>query len=179
MVLRLLLGLLKGLFVGALIGFALAKLGVAAPGALVAYPTAALVGALVGLVAGKPIWAQDGKIEAGLKAGFGALLAAGLMWLVRKFLTMGIPVDLGALTAHASLGGAALTSLPIVGGVLGAFYDADNTPGSPDEKAGKDASAKAAPARARIGKEAGASADLDLDELLDEGEARDKSRSKK
>lgn len=179
MVVRLLLGLLKGLFVGALVGFALAKLGMAAPGAIVAYLSAALVGALVGLVAGKPIWAQDGKIEAGLKAGFGALLAAGLLWVVRKFLTMGIPIDLGTLTAKATLGGAALTSMPIVGGVLGAFYDADNTPGSSDDKAGKDAKTKAEPPRARIGKDAGASADLDLDELLDEGEARDKSRSKK
>jgi hypothetical protein len=95
MLIRLVLGLLKGLAIGGLVGFGLAKLGLAAPAALFAYTAAALVGALVGLIAGKPIWAADGRIEAGLKAGFGALLATGLMALARS-LGFAMPVDLGA-----------------------------------------------------------------------------------
>ena len=52
---RLLIGIVKGLLVGGLVGFALAKLGFAAPGAIIAYLAAAMTGVLVGLVAGKPI----------------------------------------------------------------------------------------------------------------------------
>lgn len=172
MVLRLLMGLIKGLVIGGLLGFALAKAGFVAPGAVIAYLGAALAGALVGLVAGKPIWAEGGKIEAGLKAGIGALLAAGLMWLSRRFLTMGVPFDLGALaeanrslgeSGHGTLGGMAVTSFALVAGVLGAFYDADNTPEEGD--ASKKATAAPAP-KARIAANAAPTAvdDLDLDE---------------
>lgn len=174
MLLRLLLGLVKGLVIGGLLGFALAKLGLAAPGGVVAYLAVALAGALVGLVAGKPIWAQGGKIEAGLKAGFGALLAVGLMYLARRFLTFGVPVDLGSLAAANSslqqtgptLGGLAITSLPMVTALLGAFYDADNTP-DPDAKtdASKD-QAKSPGAKAGKGARIDASNLDDLDEEL-------------
>ncbi|NUP11284.1 MAG: hypothetical protein HOW73_35000 [Polyangiaceae bacterium] len=176
MLVRLLLGLVKGLVIGGLIGFALAKLGFAAPGALVAYLSAALVGALVGLVAGKPIWAADGKIEAGLKAGFGAVLALGLMWLTRRFLTFGLPFDLGALAEanrslhetadRGTIGGLAVTSLALVAAVLGGFYDADNTPDSGAKSdASKGQTAGASP-KARI--KAAPGADLDEDLGLDE-----------
>src|SRR5687768_17309412 len=128
MLVRLLLGLVKGLVIGGLVGFGLAKAGFAAPGAIIAYLAAGLVGALVGLVAGKPIWAAGGKIEAGLKAGFGAILAVGLMWLTRKFLTFGIPFELGPLaaantslqetSAAGTFGGLSITSLALVASVL-------------------------------------------------------------
>ena len=83
---------------------------------------AALTGVLVGLVAGKPIWAKDAKIEAGMKAFIGALLAAGLMYAVRRFLTMPVPFPLGELaapnesllepaTSTGTIGGLAITSL--------------------------------------------------------------------
>lgn len=175
MVLRLLMGLVKGLVIGGLLGFGLAKLGLAAPGAFFAYLAAAVVGALVGLVAGKPIWAEGGKIEAGLKAAFGALLASGLMWLTRRYLGFGLPFELGALAeANRSLGesgggtvgGLAITSLPLVAGVLGAFYDADNTPGEGDEAAAKKEDKPTA--RARIGASGGAKADLDDLDLEEE-----------
>jgi hypothetical protein len=146
MIVRLLIGLLKGLVVGGLLGFAVAKAGFGAPGAVVAYLGAALAGVLVGLVAGKPIWAKDAKIEAGMKAIVGALLGAGLMWTVRRWLGgIPFPIDLHALTpqnvslndtsAHGTLGGLAITSFAIVAAVLGAFYDADNTPSAEGDKA--------------------------------------------
>ncbi len=65
---RLLIGIVKGLMVGSLLGFGLVKLGAAMPIAVVAYLAAAVTGVLIGLVAGKPIWAKDAKIEAGTKA---------------------------------------------------------------------------------------------------------------
>lgn len=181
MVFRLVFGLVKGLVIGGLLGFALAKIGLVAPGALVAYLAAAVTGALVGLVAGKPIWASEARIEAGLKAAVGAIVAMGLMWLTRSFLTFGIPFDLGALSeanrslhetgAHGTLGGLAVTSLALVAAVLGGFYDADNTP-TPD---GEKKRVGDAPEKARIATKAGADA---LDDDLDE-EAAPKKHAKR
>jgi hypothetical protein len=132
----------------------------------VAYLAAALVGALVGLIAGKPIWAAGGRIEAGLKAGFGAILAIGLMWLTRSFLTVSVPFDLAALGAApasgGTVGGLAITSLALVAAVLGAFYDADNTPEPVDPNAKPDAKAGADAPKARIGAKAAAAEDDEL-----------------
>ena len=89
MVKRLVVGLVIGLLLGALAA-AVAIKGLAiltfdgAAGTAWAYILAAFTGALTGLVAGKPFWSADGKIEAGLKAFFGALLAAGGMFALQK-----------------------------------------------------------------------------------------------
>lgn len=176
MVLRLIIGLVKGLVVGGLLGFALAKAGFAAPGPIIAYLAAALAGALVGLIAGKPIWAEGARIEAGLKAAFGALLGAGLMWLTRSFLGVPLPMSLGDIAQaneslgeaarNGTLGGLAVTSLALVAGVLGAFYDADNTPGEADDAKNEKARVATGPAEknagARIAK--GAADDEELEE---------------
>ncbi len=157
---RLLFGLVKGLVVGGLVGFALAKAGFVAPAAIVAYLSAAATGVLVGLVAGKPIWAKDAKIEAGMKAVVGALVGAGLLWAVRRWLgAIPLPFSLGTLSApnlsmhetsgYGTLGGLSLTSLPIVASILGAFYDVDNTPA--DDGDDKKIEASASAPRARIG----------------------------
>lgn len=145
--LRLLLGIIKGLFIGGLLGFALAKVGMAAPGAFIAYLAAALGGVLIGLIAGKPIWAKDAKIEAGMKAVVGALLGVGLMFVARRWLTFEIPLSLGDLSAantslgettqNGTFGGLAITSLAAITALLGGFYDADNTPS--DDESQKDA----------------------------------------
>ena len=136
---RLLIGIVKGLLVGGLVGFGLAKLGFAAPMAVIAYLAAAATGVLIGLVAGKPIWAKDAKIEAGMKAFVGALLGAGLMYAARRWLTMPLPFVLGPLsaantsldevaTSTGTVGGMAITSLAAIAGLLGGFYEADNDP---------------------------------------------------
>ncbi len=172
---RLLIGIVKGLIVGGLIGFGLAKLGFAAPGAVVAYAAAALTGVLVGLVAGKPIWAKDARIEAGMKAFVGALLGAGLMYAARRWLTMPVPVPLGALGgANASLseatstagsfGGLALTSLAAIAALLGGFYEADNTPDEQGSAGGPKAKAQLPDKNKRI---AASALDADLDDELE------------
>ncbi len=148
MLARLLIGIVKGLIVGALLGYGLVKLGQGIPGAILAYPAAALSGVVVGLIAGKPIWAKDAKIEAGTKAFVGALLAIGLMAAARTWLLVPIPFSLGALAPeHAgvvTLGGFAMTALAAIAGLLGGFYEADNDPSSEEaapagekERAGK------------------------------------------
>ena len=152
---RLLIGIVKGLLVGGLVGFGLAKLGFAAPMAIIAYLAAAVTGVLIGLVAGKPIWAKDAKIEAGMKAFVGALLGAGLMYAARRWLTMPLPIVLGPLsganlslgeaaTSTGTIGGMAMTSLAVIAGLLGGFYEADNDPSegsSTPETSGKRAPA--------------------------------------
>jgi hypothetical protein len=159
---RLLVGLVKGLVVGGLLGFAVAKLGFVAPGAVIAYLAAAAAGALVGLVAGKPIWAKEAKIEAGMKAVVGALLGAGLMFAIRKWLGFPLPTDLGALSApnlsllesgaRGTIGGLAVTSLALVAAVLGGFYEVDNTPDADESKAKGGARVdEGAKGKARIG----------------------------
>jgi hypothetical protein len=150
---RLLLGLVIGLVVGGVAaGVAIEGLGlvtfVGAGGAAIAYVLAAFTGVLVGLVAGKPIWAKGGQIEAGLKAFFGALLGAGLMFAIRSWL--GVTVDLGALHAGAgAIGTLPAASLPVIAMLLGGFYELDNTGDSDDDdkKGDKKAPAKAGAAK--------------------------------
>jgi hypothetical protein len=164
MLTRLLIGIAKGLFIGGLLGFGLAKAGFVAPGAFIAYLAAALAGVLTGLVAGKPIWAKDAKIEAGMKAVVGALLGAGLMYATRRWLNIALPFELGDLSAaneslgetaaSGTVGGLAVTSLATIAGLLGGFYEADNTPSE-----GDDGEAKARSSTVRV-----AAADDDEDE---------------
>ncbi|WP_437723915.1 hypothetical protein [Sorangium sp. So ce861] len=182
---RLILGIVKGLIVGGLLGFGLAKLGFAAPIAIVAYLAAALAGVLVGLVAGKPIWAKDAKIEAGMKAFVGALLGAGLMYAARRWLTMEVPAPLGELGgANLSLGeaagsggtfgGLAITSLAAIAALLGGFYEADNDPSDEEKPGAKPAAQAAAGGNKRIAASAAA------DELDDDLEVEpEKKRAKK
>jgi hypothetical protein len=178
---RLLLGIVKGILVGGLVGFGLAKLGFVAPGAIIAYLAAAATGVLIGLVAGKPIWAKDAKIEAGMKAFVGALLGAGLMFAARKWLTFPLPVSLGPLSEaneslgetvrNGTVGGLALTSLAAVAAVLGGFYEADNTPGEGEGKS--DDAAKASNGAKRIATQP------DEEEEEEEEAADNKKRAKK
>lgn len=131
---RALVGLLKGLVLGGLLAIVLVKgLGVVTFGAWLAYPLAVVVGVITGLVAGKPIWAQDARIEAGLKAVVGAIVAGGLMFAMRKWINPSI--DLGSLGA-AGLGELPILSLPLITTALSVFYELDNTnePAEPDKK---------------------------------------------
>jgi hypothetical protein len=161
-ILRLLFGLLKGIVLGALIGYGLAAAGVAVPSALIAYPVAAGLGMLLALVAGKPIWAKGARIEVGMKAAAGALVVPGMLWLIRRFLTMGVPFDLpsklGFEPSGATLGMFGMTGLAMAGAVLAGFFDADNQPGAKEEGADK---TSASEAKKRIATTGGAASEAD------------------
>lgn len=163
---RLLFGLIKGLLVGGLLGFGLVQLGFAVLTPWLAYPAAVLTGVLVGLIAGKPIWAKDAKIEAGAKAFFGALLGAGMMFASRQWLGMMLPA-LGMLApAGGALGMLAMTALPMIGGLLGAFYEADNDAPAEEKKEGGDTQE-----RKRVASTPGSKASAGEDELDEEFES--------
>jgi hypothetical protein len=132
---RLLIGLILGVIVGGLAAAALVA-GLHMPlfaadtgGVVLAYLAAAVTGVLTGLVAGKPIWASGAKIEAGLKAFFGALLAAGLMFAIRQWGKIDAP-DIAFLMPNADpdlvhkalIGDVPALALPAVAAVLGGFF---------------------------------------------------------
>jgi hypothetical protein len=127
MVRRLAVGMVKGLVLGAVLAAALvAGLGLVQFGPWLWAPAACATGLLTGLVIGKPLWAGDAKVEAGLKGLVGALLAAGGLFALRTWLPLSL--DLSAVAAgHGAIGDLPAASLPLLAGVLGAWFEADNT----------------------------------------------------
>ncbi|HEY5240387.1 MAG TPA: hypothetical protein VIJ22_02935 [Polyangiaceae bacterium] len=146
---RLLIGLILGVIVGGLAAAALVA-GLHMPlfaadtgGTVLAYLAAAVTGVLTGLVAGKPIWASGAKIEAGLKAFFGALIAAGLMFALRRWglvpapdVAFLMPGATSAAVQAAFIGDVPALALPAVAAVLGGFFELDNTGNDKDEAKG-------------------------------------------
>jgi hypothetical protein len=154
MVRRLLVGLIVGLFVGCAVaagvvgGLRMHEFS-GTGGAVLAYLGAALTGVLTGLVAGKPIWATNAKIEAGLKAFFGAALAAGLMFALRQWGGAFQP-DLSFIGAgHAPVGDLPAASYPLLAAVLGAFFELDNT-----GQGGSEGKGESGGERKRVGRQA-------------------------
>lgn len=173
---RLIVGLVLGTVIGAAVAAALVQgLGmVQFTSAVLAYLAAALTGVITGLVAGKPIWAADGKIEAGLKAFFGVLLALGGMFALRTWAN--VHVDLSMLKAgEGALGALPAASLPILAAVLAAFYEVDNSPSdqadAKSSSSGGPASRKGGGKRVRVADE-----DADDEEEVDEPVAKKKAR---
>jgi hypothetical protein len=153
---RLLIGLVLGLLVGGAVAAGLiAGLGVRTftdtSGAVFAYLAAAISGVLTGLVAGKPIWASGAKVEAGLKAFFGALLGAAAMFATRRWGgSLGIQnlpaIPVIGMNGSTAVGDLPALSLPLVAALLGALFELDNT--GDDADGGKGAGAT--PSRRRL-----------------------------
>lgn len=129
MVRRIFLGLAEGALLGLLIAVALDRLRMEWT-SLVAYGAVATLGAVLGLVAGRPIWARDAKLEAALKSVVGAFIGATAMYGARKWL-QGVHVNLVSLGGGAgSLGDVPLASLPLIGAGLGLVFEIDDAFGS-------------------------------------------------
>ncbi len=134
---KLLVGLLKGAVIGGAIGFGAYELalntGFGNP-----WLTFGLIGALVGLLAGRPIWAllkdpSQTNIIAVLKAAFGFGVGCGLYALVAKAWNPA-PMMVGGFDIFhwpVSVGGA-------IGAVYGGFVELDESIGDKgDKKPGK------------------------------------------
>jgi hypothetical protein len=175
---RLIVGLVLGTVIGGVVAAVLVQgLGMALfSNAVFAYLAAAVTGVITGLVAGKPIWSADGKIEAGLKAFFGVLLALGGMFALRTWAN--VHLDLSMLKAgEGGLGELPAASLPILAAVLAGFYEIDNSPSDSadkkDEGAGSGAaSKKSSGKKVRVADEDEAAED----EVADEPVAKKKGR---
>lgn len=129
MLARTLLGLLTGLFFGAIVAAGLVfGLGQASLPFWLAIMAVSLTGALAGLVAGKPIWAEGARIEAGLKSAFGALLAGVGLFLLHRYTGlvagMALPFGHGAVRS----GEVSVLAFPLVAATLTTLFEIDNTP---------------------------------------------------
>jgi len=105
-----LLGLLKGGVVGAAIGYGASRVGLG--GGVVGYLLYAVIGGLVGLVCGKPLWKQETLWTPLLKAIVGGLVGVGLAFGAHKLLG-GVHIPIAAVP------GAVDHPLPDVPGLLG------------------------------------------------------------
>jgi hypothetical protein len=167
---RLVKGLFLGLFIGGLAAAALIKgpfhiTGFDSGGFdFVAYFAALVTGAVAGLIAGKPIWAEGAGIEAVLKTIFGALLGAGGMFLLQKF--PGPTVDLTKFgMGDAALGHLSIVAFPTIATVLSMFFEVDNTDSpAPAAKGGRVAGKAPAPKLRAPASSSTPLADLDADE---------------
>ena len=123
--LRLVVGIAKGLLAGIAVGVGAWYLGI--KGGVLLYVVYGLVGALVGLICGKAPWKQETLWTPALKAAFGFGVGAGLYALWAHFMSgFEMPV------AH-SLGAPAMPMAqvpyllgPVIGLLYGAFVEVDD-----------------------------------------------------
>jgi hypothetical protein len=162
-----LLGLAIGIVLGGGIAYGLFKVLPDAMSGGLGYVFAAVTGVLVGLVAGKPIWAKGALIEAGLKATIGAALACGILFGIR-FLHLDIPAI--ADIPSAELGRHAITSLTSIATLLAVFYEIDNSGSGEDDS-------KNAPTRQRVSQAPGKSRVADIEESDEAAPAKGKRKA--
>jgi hypothetical protein len=178
---RLFVGLVLGLVIGGLAAGAVIKgLGIVtfagAGGAVIAYVAAVITGAVVGLFAGKPVWAKGAWIEVGLKAFFGSLLAAGIMFALRSWIPGGL--DLTSLGAGSgALGELPAAALPILSTLLSVFYEIDNTD-APEAEAAAKKGEPTAPKRVAAAKGGKGVARVETSELDGEEESASSKKMK-
>lgn len=133
---RTLMGLVTGLLFGGVIAAGLVfGLGWASLPFWMMAIAMVLTGALVGLVAGKPIWAEGARIEAGLKAGFGAVLAVVALWLLNRYTGLTNATALPFGHAKHVAGQVSVMAFPMIAALLTTLFEIDNTPESEEAKA--------------------------------------------
>jgi hypothetical protein len=148
-VIKLVVGILKGAVIGCAIGYGAYALG-NATGFDSPWLSYGLVGALVGLIAGRPIWSllRDKNATAWvsiLKAAFGLGVGCGLYAIIAKaWNPTPLMVAIGAqsvdlFTWPVTVGGA-------IGAVYGAFVELDDAIGD-DKKGAKEPAAKQLPGK--------------------------------
>ncbi len=131
--LRVVLGLLKGAVVGGAIGWAALKLGVG--GGAAAFATYAVIGALVGILCGKPPWRQDTIWTPAIKGIVGLGVGIGLFLLGRKVLGfhVALPASLG-VAPERTLAEVPLLLGPIIGAAWGMLIELDDGGGKAKDK---------------------------------------------
>ncbi|HEY1549376.1 MAG TPA: hypothetical protein VGG28_16230 [Kofleriaceae bacterium] len=148
---KLLVGLLKGAVIGAAIGYGAAQIGFGDGAA--AWLTYGVVGVLVGLLVGRPLWSliKDAGATSWvsvLKAAFGFGVGCGLYALIAK-----------VWAPNFQIAGYSAMWSPFVGGAIGAVYggfveldDAIGGPSADDKAKAKSQVPPTAPKRDKSGK---------------------------
>lgn len=134
---RLLLGVLKGILIGGLVGSLLVfGLGMPLMTGFLSYLAAIVTGVGAALLAGKPVWARGAWIEVLLKSVAAAVLGFGVLYAVRNWLDT--TLSAGPL-GQGSFSELPLLMLPLVATVLAVFFEIDNTDEPPAETRDGDA----------------------------------------
>jgi len=126
--LRVLSGVLKGGLIGFAIGALSWRLGLSGIPACLDY---GLIGALVGVLWGRPPWRQETIWTPLLKGIFGVVVGIGLYWLAHKFLyatRLDLAVKLGA--PDKPIPNVPVVLGPIVGAIWGILVELDDSGGS-------------------------------------------------
>jgi len=120
-------GLLVGGAIGLLMALALVHgLGLEKLAGAPSYAAAAAVGFLGGVFSGTPIWARGAWLEGLLKAVAGGALAAAVLFIARRFVTL--TVEAGPLGSGRLLELPLLT-LPALGALLSLLFEIDDAVG--------------------------------------------------
>jgi hypothetical protein len=123
--LRLVSGILKGAIVGAAVGYGAWKVGLG--GGALGFAVYGLVGALVGVICGKPLWRQETLFTPLLKSIFGFAVGAGLFYGARKILGgMHLAVATGLGAPDRPLVDVPFLLAPLIGLIYGAFVEVDD-----------------------------------------------------
>lgn len=128
------LRLVSSIVLGALVGVAVALfcvklLGITLLFGPVAYEFSGVVGLLVGLVAGTPVWKPGARLEAVLKAMFGAAMAIGLTYMIRRWVAWHVDLSsLGLGSGEARL--LPEVVFPTIAVVLATWFGVDSLLGS-------------------------------------------------
>jgi hypothetical protein len=123
---RLLLGLVKGLVLGGVVGAAITFGLHQSVGGVAAYALYALLGALAGVFAGRPPWMKGAWVESLLKGLFGVAVGAGLYALGSRFLNFPMP-NLATGQGEIALAMQPMLMAPGIGAIYAALIELDNT----------------------------------------------------
>jgi hypothetical protein len=152
---RLAAGLLEGLIVGGAGALVVRQLGASTWTPAAAYAAALAVGAVTGLVAGKPMWRAGAGIEGTLKAIAGAGLGALVLWAWRRWASF--PVDGASFGLGAGAAGEnPAASLVAVAVALALLFELDDTPAPATTSSAPRRGAARFPAGSRVEEAAGA-----------------------
>ena len=136
---RLIVGLIKGLVVGGAAAYGALRLGLVT--GFWTLVCCAVIGAFVGIIAGKAPWKAETLWTPAIKALFGAIVGVGLGAAVLYVLpdrSLFSIEGLGALSLHSPV------VLPVIGALFGAFVELDD---GGDSKKDDDKQPKKLPAR--------------------------------
>lgn len=126
---RIVLGILKGGILGGGVGYLATRAGIA--GGALAWGVYAAIGALVGVVCGRPPWRHETIWTPILKATFGMLVGIGLYFGARKLLG-GVHLPLSFLPTSASRPISEVPAIlgPLIGVLYGIFVEIDERGGA-------------------------------------------------
>jgi hypothetical protein len=138
---RLVLGILKGLIVGAAVGFGAYSIGIK-EGVLL-YVVYGAVGALVGIIAGKALWKQETIWTPIVKGLFGFGIGAGLYWVWQRFLPeMHMPMASQLGAPDEPMRNVPYLLGPVIGLIWGALVEIDDGGSGGPKDAPKEAESK-------------------------------------